>query len=450
MSFHLNLSLMHPGQVRTAWRLPERDPLAWIDVERYRGLARIAERARIHAVFLGDSPGLGTGIAGHPEAGLEPTVLFSTLLAGAEGLGAIATASSTYNEPYNIARRFLALDHVTGGRAAFNVVTTFAPAAAAAFGLDGNPATADRYRRADEFLRVVLGLWDGWDDGAIVGDRERGVFADLKRIHHVAHAGEALRVRGALSVPPSPQRRPVLVQAGGSPGGLAIGARWADVIFTAGQDLQEAADFRRETKERAAAYGRDPSQIVTSLGVVVVVEPTEREARARLEALVDSIDLPSAVLGVAAQLGLEPDRIDADTLLTPELLASATRPPASAGFHRSTVGLVASSRVTVRELIARSGGGGGHRVIAGTPESIADDLQRWHGAGAADGFTVMPADTGVDFEHFAEQVVPVLQRRGAFQLEYRGATLRENLGLDALVPGADRVRAAQPELATAQ
>lgn len=445
MTFHLNLSLMNPGQVRTAWRLPDRDPLAWIDVERYRHLARVAERARIQAIFLGDSPGLGPGIAGHPEAGLEPTVLFSTLLAGTEGLGAIATASSTYNAPYNIARRFLALDHVTGGRAAFNIVTTFAPAAAAAFGLDRNPPPADRYRRADEFLRVVLALWDGWDDGAVVGDRERGVFAEPERIHHVAHEGEALRVLGALSVPPSPQRRPVLVQAGGSPGGLALGARWADVIFTAGQDQREAVDFRRETKARAAAYGRDASQVVTSLGVVVVVEPTARAARERLEALVDTIDLPAAVVGVAGQLGLEPDRIDADTVLTPELLASATRPPASAGFLRSTAGLVAASRVTVRELIARSGGGGGHRVIAGTPESIADDLQRWHAAGAADGFTVMPADTAVDFEHFAEQVVPVLQRRGAFPREYRGATLRENLGLDPLVPGDDRARAAQPE-----
>ncbi|PTT63769.1 NtaA/DmoA family FMN-dependent monooxygenase [Arthrobacter sp. HMWF013] len=440
-TFHLNLSLMTPGHFRGAWRLPGRDPLAWVDVNRYRELARIAEEAKIHAVFLGDSPGLGGSIAAHPESGLEPTVLFADVLAGTKHLGAIATSSSTYNSPYNLARRYLALDHVTGGRSAFNVVTTFAPHSAAAFGYPTAPEKAQRYRRADEFARVVLSLWDGWDDGAVVGDPVSGRFVDPSRIERVEHEGEFFRVSGALSVPPSPQRRPVLVQAGGSPGGLELAANWADVVFTAGQDLNEAVAFRADTKRRAAEAGRDPGQILTSLGVIVLVADTDEEVRRRIDELVNTTDLQAAATGVAAQLGLEADTLDPDSLITIEALESAPHPPASAGFFRSTRALIAAGPRTVRDLVTRSGGGAGHRLLAGTPEQIADNLEGWFRAGAADGFTIMPADTAVDFEGFARQVVPLLQSRGLFQQDYAGTTLRENLGLAPLVPGTDRQRA---------
>ncbi len=442
-TFHLNLSLMTPGHFRTAWRLPGRDPLAWIDVARYRELTRAAEDAKIHAVFLGDSPGLGTSIADHPESGLEPTVLFANLLAGTSHIGALATSSSTYNSPYNLARRYLGLDHVTGGRAAFNIVTTFAPHAAAAFGYPTTPDKADRYRRADEFVRVVLSLWDGWDESAVDGDQAAGRFAHPDRIHRLDHDGEFFRVGGALSVPPSPQRRPVLVQAGGSPGGLVLAANWADVVFTAGQTTQEAAAFRRETKARVAAAGRQPDQVLTTLGVIVLVGGSDQEVRRRTEELVATTDLEAGAASVAHQLGLEPGTLTPDSTLTLGDLDAATRPPASAGFHRSTRALIASQPLTVRELITRSAGGAGHRLLAGTPQQIADDLERWFLAGAADGFTIMPADTAVDFERFILQVVPILQRRGLFHTEYAGRTLRENLGLAPLVPGADRQRAQQ-------
>ncbi|WOF23285.1 NtaA/DmoA family FMN-dependent monooxygenase [Microbacterium betulae] len=440
-TFHLNLSLMTPGHFRGAWRLPDRDPLAWIDVARYRELARQAEAARIHALFLGDSPGLGRAIAEHPEAGLDPTVLFSHVLAGTRGLGAIATASSTYNSPYNLARRYLALDHVTGGRAAFNVVTTFSPNAAAAFGYDRTPEKSERYRRADEFVRAVLSLWDGWDDDAIVGDRTSGRFADPGRIHRTELHGKSVRLEGALSVPPSPQRRPVLVQAGGSPGGLALAARYADVVFTVGQTLGDAVAFRDGTRERAAAGGRDPGQVAISLGVVVLVAATEREARARVEELVDASDPVEAAHGVARQLGLDPAAITPDTVLTPDVLDAAPDPPGSAGFHRSIRALLSEHPLTVRELFIRSASGSGHRLLVGTPEQIADDLEQWHGAGAADGFTIMPADTAVDFGRFTESVVPILQRRGLFHRDYEADTLRGNLGLAPLAPGHDRALA---------
>lgn len=441
MTFHLNLSLMTPGHFRGAWRLEGRDPLAWIDVARYRELARAAEEARIHAIFLGDSPGLGTSIADHPESGLEPSVLFANVLAGTQHLGAIATASSTYNSPYNLARRYLALDHVTGGRAAFNIVTTFAPYAAAAFGYKQTPEKSERYRKAEEFARVVLSLWDGWDVDAIDGDKSSGRFAHLGRINRLDHDGEFFRVAGALSVPPSPQRRPVLVQAGGSPGGLALAANWADIVFTAGQTIEEAASFRRDTKARAAAAGRSSSQVLTSLGVIVLVAGSEGEARRRTEELVATTDLDAAAAGVAYQLGLPSGSLAPDTVLTLGLIDDAENPPASDGFHRSTKALVAKQPITVRELVTRSAGGAGHRLLAGTPEQIVDDLEHWYRSGAADGFTIMPADTAVDFERFTSEVVPILQRRDLFQRDYAGTTLRENLGLDPLVPGADRERA---------
>ncbi len=440
-TFHLNLSLMTPGHFRNAWRLPGRDPLAWVDVARYRELARLAEEAKIHAIFLGDSPGLGTGIEGHPESGLEPSILFADLLAGTKHLGAISTSSSTYNSPYNLARRYLALDHVTGGRAAFNIVTTFAPHAAAAFGHATSPDKAERYRRAEEFAAVVLSLWDGWEDGAVVGDPASGRFADPARIERLAHQGEFFAVSGALSVPPSPQRRPVLVQAGGSPGGLHLAANWADVVFTAGQDLDEAVSFRADTKRRAAEAGRDPGQILTSLGVIVLVGDSGHDVRRRLDELVDTTDLDAAAAGLAHQLGLDADGLGPDSLITLGALDTAPRPPASAGFHRSTRALIAAGPLTLRELVTRSAGGSGHRLLAGTPEQIADDLERWFRAGAADGFTIMPADTAVDFERFTAQVVPLLQNRGLFQQDYAGTTLRENLGLAPLIPGADRKRA---------
>ncbi len=439
--FHLNLSLMTPGHFRSAWRIPGRDPRAWVDVARYRELSRLAERAKIHAIFLGDGPSLGPEIAANPSAGIEPTVLFADLLSGTSGLGAIATASSTYNDPYNLARRFLGLDIVTGGRSAFNVVTTFSTAAAPAFGYDAPPDKDERYRRADEFLRVVLGLWDGWDIDAIVADAVTGRFADLAHIHHVAHNGEFFRVSGALSVPPSPQRRPVLVQAGGSPGGLRIAARWADVVFTAGQDIDEAVAFRRDTRARAAAAGRDPEQIATSLGAVVLIADSERAVQDRIDELVDTLDPDKASAGIAAHLGLDPEGIGLDTLITADVLDAAPHPPHSDGFLRSTRALILHEPLTVRELVIRSASGSGHRLLAGVPEHIADDLERWYRAGAADGFTIMSADTAVDFEAFTAQVVPLLQQRGLFHRDYEGETLRQNLGLAPLVAGADRARA---------
>ncbi|MGO1949363.1 MAG: NtaA/DmoA family FMN-dependent monooxygenase [Mycobacteriaceae bacterium] len=258
---HLNLSLMTPGQLRHAWRLPGRDPLAYLDIDHFTRLARIAEEASVDAVFLGDSPALRGEIAEAPGTGLDPLVLLGHLAAVTEHLGVIATSSTTYNSPYNLARRFQSLDHVTKGRAAVNIVTTHNDAAAANFGLSEPPDKATRYARATEFLEVVTGLWDSWEPGWLVGDRESGRFADPAKVRRLDHHGEFFSVAGPLPVAPGPQGRPVIVQAGGSEGGLQLAGRFADVVFTVAQTRDKAEAFRSDIRARAAAAGRSPDAV---------------------------------------------------------------------------------------------------------------------------------------------------------------------------------------------
>ncbi|MGO3884653.1 MAG: NtaA/DmoA family FMN-dependent monooxygenase [Mycetocola sp.] len=449
-TFHLNLSLLTPGHVRTAWRLPGRDPNAHLDAQFFRRLAALAEDAAVHAVFLGDSPAISGNIARAPENGLDPVILLTDVAAHTTRLGVIATSSSSYNDPYNLARRYLALDHLSGGRGGVNVVTSFAPTAAANFGQDRPLEKADRYRRADEFLTVVRALWDGWDDDAIVADKTSGVYANPDRIHGPEHRGEFFSVAGPLSVPRSPQGRPVIVQAGGSPGGIALGAVHADVIFAVAQTVDRAVAFRTELRQRALAEGRDPDQLLVSLGVVVIVGDTEEEALRRADELFDTGDVVSASAGFVAQLGLDPERFGPDDAISIDDLPAVATGVGPEGFLLSTRALLAEQPLTPRELIRRSGGGGGHRTVIGTPEQIADDLEAWHRAGAADGFTLMPADIAVDFEAVTSRVIPILQQRGLVQREYAGHTLRENLGLDPVPPRGVQTATSDPAQAGAE
>jgi FMN-dependent oxidoreductase (nitrilotriacetate monooxygenase family) len=441
--FHLNLSMMTPGQLRTAWRLPGRDPLAYLDIEHFRRLVRIGEEAKIHAVLLGDAPALGAGIDVSPQAGIDPPMLLANLAARTERIGFVATSTSTYNHPYNLARRYLALDHVTGGRGAVNVVTTFAADAAANYGLSKPPAKEERYRRAHEFLEVVTKLWGAWDEDAVIGDRAGGRWADPTKIHPIDHHGEFFDVRGPLSIPPSPQGRPVIFQAGGSEGGLALAGAFADAVFTVAQTKAKAVHFRNEIRRRAAAAGRDPDAVKISLGVVVITAATEAQAREREQALYQTIPIESAVAGLAGQLGLDPKKLSPDEPIDVSDLPPEPTGAAPEGFQISARALLASEPVTPRQFVYRSAGGGGHRLVVGAPEQVAEDLEAWYRAGTADGFTVMPADTAVDFENFARYVVPILQRRGVFHEEYEGATLRQNYGLPK-PPGTRRGGAGSP------
>ncbi|GGN97681.1 nitrilotriacetate monooxygenase [Actinoplanes lobatus] len=426
--FHLNLSLMTPGHFRHAWRLPHVDPLAYLDIDYFRRLVTIAEDAKIDAVFLGDGPALRGEIEDAPGTGLDPLILLGHLAAVTSHLGVVITSSTTYNSPYNLARRFQSLDHVTKGRAAVNIVTTGTPAAAANFGLDEHPDKDTRYRRAHEFLDVVTRLWGSWEPEAIIADKESGRYAVPERIHRIDHHGEFFSVAGPLPVPAGPQGRPVIVQAGGSAGGLELAARFADVVFTVAQTRDQAVAFRDDIRRRAALAGRDPDEVKVSLGVVVLVAATAEQARQRAQDLYATLPIERLSTVLTGNLGLPPGRFGPD-----DPISAADLPPPvpdqafSAGFSASTRALIGQAPHTPRELVQRSAGGAGHRLLAGSAEQVADDLEAWYDAGAADGFTIMPADTAVDLESFATLVVPILQKRGLFQSQYDQATLRGRL-----------------------
>ncbi|GAA1595061.1 NtaA/DmoA family FMN-dependent monooxygenase [Actinoplanes couchii] len=425
MTFHLNVSLMTPGHFRHAWRLPHADPLAYLDIDHFVRLARIAEEAHIDAVFLGDGPALRGEIQDAPGTGLDPLVLLGHLAAVTSNLGVVITSSTTYNSPYNLARRFQALDHVTKGRAAVNIVTTGTPAAAANFGLAEHPGKETRYRRAHEFLDVVTRLWDSWEPGAIIADKATGRYAVPEKIHRIDHDGEFFTVAGPLPVPAGPQGRPVIVQAGGSPGGLSLAARYADVVFTVAQTRDRAVAFRDDIRARAVAAGRRADDVKVSLGVVVLVDEQDGHRERELHTTLPIEKLSAAL---TANLGLPAGRFGPD-----DPISAADLPAGAAGFSTgfadSTRALIAEAPITARELVQRGAGGAGHRLLSGSPEQIADDLQLWYESGAADGFTIMPADTTVDLPRFARSVVPLLQKRGLFPTDWTHPTYRGRLGL---------------------
>lgn len=429
-TLHLVASLMTPGHFRSAWRLPESDPTANLSIDYFQRLARIADDAGLDAIFVGDAPTLGAEVEHGPSGSIEPFTLLTNLTAITRRVGAMITSSTTFNSPYNLARRFQSLDVVTKGRAAVNIVTTASPGAAANFGLAALPAREERYRRAHEFLDVVTKLWDGWQPGAIVADKESGRYADPAAIGRTDHTGEFFDVAGPLPGPPGPQGRPVVVQAGGSDGGLSLGARHADVVFTVAQTQAKAVAFRNDIRARAAAAGRHPDHVKISLGVIVLVGTDEADANARAERLYATLDVGALARGVLAGIGL-PDRDVDQPIRVEDLPAIGSAAAFSTGFQVSTRALIAERPLSARDIVRRTAGGpgGGHRLVVGSPIRIADDLQAWFEAGTADGFTVMFADTTVDFERFARLVVPVLADRGLFVPAREGSTLRERLGL---------------------
>lgn len=428
---HLNISLLTPGHFRGAWRTTGNAPTDFVDPDHFRRLIRIAERGGLTAVFVGDAPALSPDIAHAPGLGLDPVVMLAHTVAGTSGIGVIATGSSTYNDPYNLARRYLSLDHLTRGRAGWNVVTTQLEAAAANFGLASPPDKDERYRRADEFVDVVLKLWEGWEPDALVGDAVTGRFADPSRIHGAGHRGEYYSVAGALPLPRSPQGRPLLVQAGASEGGRTLAGKYADVVFSAAQTIEVAHELRTDLRRRAANADRDPDSLRTSTGLVVVVGDTEEQALRRERELRETIPLEPALRQLVVQLGLDPAELTLDTVVTAADLPPAdSAAPRSAGFLTSIRSLLEWTPLTGREIIHRSAGGAGHRLAVGTGEQIADAIEEWFRAGATDGFTIMPGDIGTGLEAFVEQVVPELVRRGLFAGEYTHDTLRGNLGLE--------------------
>ncbi|HKU11664.1 MAG TPA: LLM class flavin-dependent oxidoreductase [Sinomonas sp.] len=425
---HLNAFLMGTGHHEASWRLPESDPHAGTSLAHFTRLARTAERGKFDSVFFADSPVLWGSVGRRPVSAVEPTVLLAALAAATERIGLIATASTSYNSPYNLARRFASIDHLSGGRAGWNVVTTAGADAARNFGLDDQPLHRARYERAAEFLDVAFKLWDSWDDDAILADKAAGVWADSDRVRAIEHSGPHFSVRGPLDIPRSPQGHPVIVQAGSSEDGKGLAARHAEAVFTAQQTLEEAQAFYDDLKARTAAVGRDPEGIKILPGIVPVLGGTETEALRRERDLDELIRPEYARIELAKTLRVSPEDLPLDREL-PADLPDEDQIEGAKSRYTLIVDLARREKLTVRELIGRLGGGRGHRTFAGTPEQVADALESWFLGGAADGFNIMPAALPTGLEEFVDHVVPLLQARGLFREEYTGITLREHYGL---------------------
>jgi FMN-dependent oxidoreductase (nitrilotriacetate monooxygenase family) len=425
---HFNAFLMSSGHHEAAWRLPESNPFANMDLAHWRNLAQLAERARFDSLFLADSPAMWNSAKHRPAGALEPTVLLTALAGVTSHIGLIATASTTYNAPYNLARRFASLDHISSGRAGWNIVTTAERTSAQNFGLDDRPSHRERYERAAEFLDVSIRLWDSWEDGAELGDKASGVYADPDRIHRVDYQGRYYQVRGPLNVPRSPQGRPLLVQAGSSQDGREFAARYAEAIFTAQQTLADGQEFYADIKQRARRLGRDPDLVKILPGIVPVIGGTEAEAHALADQLEELIVPEYGLAQLSRVLEVPADTLHLDQPLPAEVYRKPRVEGAQSRFDLVTE-LGRRENLTVRQLLGRLGGGRGHRTFTGTPEQVADTIQDWFELGAADGFNVMPAALPSGLQTFADQVIPIFQRRGLFRTDYTGRTLREHYGL---------------------
>ncbi|NCL72875.1 NtaA/DmoA family FMN-dependent monooxygenase [Rhodococcus sp. YH1] len=427
-SLHFLVNIGSAGYHPAAWQDPALEPDAFVRLDHYVRAARIAERAHLDGLLFPDIPVQQPSIASAPAATLDPVLLTSALAVSTERVGLIPTATTTLNRPYNLARRILSLDHISDGRAGWNVVTTFEPGAARNFGITELPDRDERYRRADEYVRLVQRLWDSWEDGALIADQVGGRFADPGRVHAVEHRGQFYSVAGPLNVPRSPQGRPVLVQAGASTQGRAFAAAHAEVVYTTHFGLDGAVAFADDVRGAAVLRGRAGTDVRILPGLVPVVGATAIQARDRFDELQNRLDGDSApVRQLAAWLGYPDADLDPDAPLPATLFELPENRIGPEGFFRSLTRYAAETGHTVRHLLTEFLGG--HRVVADTPDRIADHIERWWRTGAVDGFTIIPAVLPAHLEDFVDQVVPILQQRGLFRAAYESATLRGHLGL---------------------
>jgi FMN-dependent oxidoreductase (nitrilotriacetate monooxygenase family) len=395
-------------------------------------LGRIADRGLFDGVFLADylgyHPVKGEGVfAGLESPKLDPIAVLSIIASETRNLGLIGTASTTYNHPYDLARRFASLDHLSAGRAGWNIVTSTMENEAHNFGLDAHLGHAERYARADEFVNVVQKLWDSWQDGAVVADKDSGRYTDPGRISAVNHQGDHFSVAGPLTVPRPPQGRPVLVQAGASATGQQFAATHAEVIFTSHPEIETAKAFRTSMHQQLASLGRAPESLKVMPAVTPVIGRTSAQAE-ELKRELDSL-IPDAVAlsKLEALLG-NIDLSHAD----PELPLPALPKHALTGQNSTrdrVLELASNQSMPVKELARRVAAGRTGHTIVGTPDHIAETLIRWEVEHAADGFVISPPFLPGGLEDFVDLVVPILQERGHFRTAYEGSTLRDNLGL---------------------
>lgn len=420
------------GHHVASWRHPRAQADAGINFQHYLDITRTAERGKFDMVFLADNLGVRSA---HIEAlsrsaqyiaNFEPITLLSALATHTSHIGLVATASTSYNEPFHVARKFASLDHLSGGRAGWNLVTSGQENEARNFGRETHYEHGERYARAREFARVVLGLWDSWDDDAFVRDKASGQFFQPEGLHNLNHRGEHFKVLGALNIPRSPQGHPVIVQAGGSEDMIAVAAEFAEVIFCAPLTLQAAQSLYATLKGRLAVHGRTPDEMKIMPGLSPVVGRTDEEARENYEQLNSLIhpvvarEILSMVLG---NVDLSPYPFDGPL---PENLP---RSNASQSIFTEVTAMARRENLSIRQVATRVAGARAKAVVHGSPATIADMMEEWFVKDGCDGFNIMPPFLPGGLDDFVDLVIPELQRRRLFRTEYEGRTLREHLGL---------------------
>jgi FMN-dependent oxidoreductase (nitrilotriacetate monooxygenase family) len=428
---HLNLFIQSRGHHEASWRHPDASPLALTDIRYYEDMAQRAEAGLFDSIFLADQLALDADVGRAGRTWLEPITVLAALARATSRIGLIATASTTYTEPYNLARQYASLDHISGGRVGWNIVTSWLATAARNFGGDGQVSHADRYARGEEFMSVVKGLWDSWADDAVIDDRAGGQYAKADHIKPINHQGAFYKVAGPLNMPRGPQGRPVFVQAGSSDTGRRFAARHAEAVFTAQMEKATAQAFYADLKALVQAEGRAVDQAQILPGLSPLIASTEAEAQRQMRELNDLTDPEVGRRRLSSRFGGHDfGHLSLDKPLSPEDFPDPGTVEAARSRTEVIVGLVRREKPTLRQLLAYLAGARGHYVTAGTPEQVADLMEDWFTSGAADGFNVMPPVLPSMLDVFIAEVIPLLQRRGLFRTAYAGTTLREHYGLD--------------------
>jgi FMN-dependent oxidoreductase (nitrilotriacetate monooxygenase family) len=419
------------GAHRAAWMKHVGQPDPHTTLAAHVGMARDAERAKLDFIFHADWPSVRPGSAESIARNctyanhLEPIALMTALAVATSHVGLVATVTTSFSEPYNVARQFASLDHLSQGRAGWNIVTGRSPMAAFNFGHTSEIPHAERYRRGEEFVEVALGLWDSYEDDAFIRDPKSGFYFDPTKMHVLNHEGKYFRVRGPLNIARPPQGRPVLFQAGASDTGMSFGAKFGELLFANNKTIEAAQGYYRTVRENVAGCGRSPSEVLVCNGLEVIVRDSAAEAEDAYQELEDLLHPEAIKDSVAVDIEADISDLGADDLLTVDRL------PISANSSKSSDkvirGWLEKEPMTVRQLYKRFGSRGAH-AIYGTPKQVADRMEEWFTAGATDGFMMFfPLPTGM--RDFGTMVVPELQRRSLFRSEYIGKTFRENLGL---------------------
>lgn len=432
---HLAAFLFTPGGHLFGWRHPDADATTDMNFQAYVDLTQAAERAKLDAIFFADTAAvsgsnnpevMNTGMSPMARlAYLEPASLITALAPVTTDIGLIATVTTTYNEPYTVARRMASLDHISNGRAGWNLVTSQVEDEAQNFSHRHHVEHGSRYERASEFSDVVKALWDSWEEDGHVRDKRSGQFFDPSKVHLVNHVGEHFSVRGPLNVVRPPQGHPIIAQAGSSEPGKELAARTADLVFTAQQTLDNAKMFYADVKGRLARYGRSPDSLKIMPGVVPIVAPTDEEAREIRAQIEDVISVEEGLKILQYMAG----DVDLSTFPLDGPLPELPTLNSAKGRQAVLVDMARRENLTLAQCAKRFPGSIGHRIVCGSPATIADDFQAWYENGAADGFTLIFPYFPNPLYDFAELVVPELQRRGLFRMDYNGGTLRDNLGL---------------------